>query len=161
MTDSDDQWTDKDSARATFEALPADHPCRTATKFNDLIMDEADAATLAELVTPECLEDWGDFRVARSFFLDQAISISTRSLRHRGASDVAYVKLVPDDGKYISATARQDAIAWATLVWRPEYGGWRIHSIGQPAPPHLLPRTAPQGSAPVSGVDQEVRLDEA
>ncbi|RCK61550.1 hypothetical protein [Microbacterium sorbitolivorans] len=161
MTNSEGRWTDEDTARAVFEALPEDHPCRAVRQFSNSILAEEDATALAELVTPEVLDDWGDFSSARRYFFDQAFSISTRSLRHREATDVAYVKLVPDDGIYLSEKPRQDMIGWVTLVWRPELGGWKLHCIGQPAPPHLLPRTAVAGEVPMGDNDEEVTLEQA
>ena len=75
----------------TYEGLPNEHPSRRVAEFNDALQNESSKAELESFVTPERLSDWGDFTSARHFVMDQALSVSTRSLRHRGATDVAYV----------------------------------------------------------------------
>lgn len=156
----DMQWTDEDSARVVFEALAVEHPSRVAKAFNDLFhQDELLVPVLEMFVTPETRGDWGDFSEGRRFFLDKAIAISTRTLRPKEANDVAYVKLVPDNGAYLVEQPRQDMIGYITFVWRPELNGWRIHSIGQPAPPERLPRTGGETSAPHYDSDVEVSME--
>lgn len=158
---NDTQWTDEDSARLALEALAADHPSRVAKTFNDLFhRDDLSTAAFEMFVTPEARTDWGDFSDAKRFFLDQAIAISTRALRPKEEDDVAYVKLVPDNGAYLAKQSRQDVIAYFTFVWRPELQGWRIHSIGQPAPPHSLPRTDLDSTAPRYESDVEASIEE-
>lgn len=157
---NDMQWTDEDSARVAFETLAADHPSRVAKAFNDLFhQDDLLTSVLEMFVTPEARADWGDFTDGKRFFFDQAIAISTRALRPKEANDVAYVKLVPDNGAYLVKQPRQDVIAYVTFVWRPELYGWRIHSIGQPAPPDMLPRTDTGGAAPRYESDVEVSTE--
>lgn len=154
---TDESWSDLDDAELRFQSLDEQHPAKVATAFVHLVLTEPMHSDIAaEFVTPEKLSDWGDFSTARSFFLDQALAISTRSLRARNNLDVAYVKLVPDNGTYFSDGPRQDFAAWVTLVWRPELGGWRIHAFGDPIPPELLPRTAKGNAAPVFEGDQEI-----
>ena len=154
------QWTDEDSARVVFEMLSADHPSRVAKAFNDLFhQDDLLTSVLEMFVTPEARADWGDFSDGKRFFLDLAIAISTRALRPKEANDVAYVKLVSDTGAYLAEQPRQDVIAYVTFVWRPELREWRIHSIGQPAPPHLLPRTDLGDAAPRYESDVEFSME--
>ena len=62
------------------------------------------------------------------------------------APDVAYVRLVDTDA-WTGDMTEQPAAMHATLVWRPEIAivpgsSWRVHCIGEPAEPGLLPRTA-------------------
>lgn len=157
---SDEQWTDKDDAQVVFEALAADHPSKVVTAFNDLFhFDELPIQLLEMFVTPEKRADWGDFSGGSQFFLDQVIAISTRALRPKGTDDVAYIKLVPDNGVYLAEDPRRDLIGYVTLVWRPELHGWRIHSIGHPAPPHQLPRTDTDRTAPRYDTDVEITIE--
>ncbi|MBM3715154.1 MAG: hypothetical protein FJW64_05345 [Actinobacteria bacterium] len=151
----DGAWTERDDAELIFEGLHDEHPSRIVAAFAGLCLGDAlDTLRLTYLVTPESLHQWGDFRAGASFFMDQAISMSTVALRPRGAEDVAYIKIVPDDGSYLSSTPRQDPIAYATLIWRPEIGGWKIHRIGEPVNPAQLPRTADE--APIYANDSHV-----
>jgi len=155
----EDSWTDLDQAQFIFEALAKDHPSRVVTAFNDLFHTEDPFVEILKLfVTPESESDWGDFSDGSRFFRDQDIAISTRALRHKGALDVAYVKLVPDDGVYLTEVPRQDALAYVTLIWRPDLGGWRIHRIGMPAAPRDLPRTDHGSNSPSYDTDQVVEL---
>ena len=162
VTDDPDLWSDLDQSLFNFEALADEHPSKIVTVFNDLHqLDEIPVTSLEQFVTPEKREDWGDFSGGRQFFMDQALAISTRALRPSDAPDVAYVKLVHDSGQYLSEKPRE-ALAYVTLVWRPDLGGWRIHSIGLPAPSSMLPRTD-DGTAPRYDTDVEVEpvpLDE-
>ena len=154
----DDGWGEGlEEARGRFRALAADHPSKVVTAFNDLFHEEERAIALLELfVTPEAREDWGDFSIASQFFLDQVIAVSTRALRPIDAIDIAYVKVVPDTGVYLSEVPRDDVLGYVNLVWRPELHGWRIHSIGQPVPSYMFPRTDETGTAPRYDTDVAV-----
>lgn len=153
---TDEQWSDLDQSQFNFEALDDEHPSRVVTTFNDLHhLDVLPLAALEQLVTPEARRDWGDFSAGRRFFLDQALAVSTRALRPSDAHDVAYVKLVHDSGAYVSEVPREP-LAYVTLVWRPDLGGWRIHRIGAPAASSALPRTDWGRTAPRYDTDVEV-----
>lgn len=106
-------------------------------------------AALATLVTPESMADWGDFSSARGF-ASSTIRISLAARYDEDAPDVAYVKFAPDEGAWISPKLDEsNAIAWATLIWRPEISQWgplacwRIHRIGPWVPASDLPRSVP------------------
>lgn len=155
----DHTLSELDQSLFTFETLAEDPPSRLVTVFHDLLhSEERPVELLSRLVTPEMRDDWGDFSDASQFIVDQSIAISAPALRHKGAEDVAYVKLVPDDGVYLAEVPKDDVLAYVTLVWRPEKGGWLIHCIGQPVPPPALPRTENDGAAPRYDTDVEVEV---
>ncbi|WP_309105069.1 hypothetical protein [Microbacterium sp.] len=156
---TDELWTDRDDAELALAALPEGHPVRIVESFVTMLLgDSLQLEALAGFVTPEARDDWSDFSGARGYFMDQALASSTVALRHRGAADVAYVKLVPNVGPLVVARPRTDHVGFATLVWRRELGGWRVHAIGEPIPPALLPRTS-RNDAPEYAGDRFVQVE--
>ncbi|SIS19764.1 hypothetical protein [Microbacterium sp. RURRCA19A] len=148
----DETWTDRDDAAVVAEGMPPQSPVRCADAFMQTLLVEGDDAdrALESLVTPESLHLWAGFGDARRWAAAVSVRLSTTAWYGRGAPDVAYVKLVPEDGRpWVVAEARDDdALAWISLVWRPEItergplASWRVHSIGLPIDPEELPRTA-------------------
>lgn len=143
------EWTDEDDAAVVYESLPDWHPSLFVDAFRvALTSDEPYSVELMRrgFVTPECVDDWGDFSEARAAWTS-ALKVSMTPLWAVDAPDVAYVRLVETDA-WIANTKDQPATHHVTLVWRPDIAvlprtSWRIHAIGDPVPPDLLPRTAP------------------
>ena len=139
------EWSDSDDAELTHWSLPDGHPSRVVKEFFDLVSeDQMDVDALTNLVTPESQTTWGSFSAARGF-AEEGYAISNRTLRFPGADDVVAVKLVDDNGAMTSEVHIQ-ARAYATLVWRPSRGGWRIHGIGGQYLPDELPRELQSGA---------------
>lgn len=141
---TDFEWTDADTAYANWEALPEGHPARVVMAFNDAAWtDPVPGDLMASMVTPEVAADWGDFSGAAENFR-QGLSIGL-NLRHLDdVRDVSYVKLIADiDTATVLEASEVPPLAYVTLVWRPELGGWKIHRIGEPAVASELPRTSP------------------
>ncbi|MGC5077631.1 hypothetical protein [Agrococcus sp. DT81.2] len=158
--EADEGWTERDDVEVMFAALDEDHPARAVAAFAALLLaDELRSDLLAGFVTPESLDDWADFSGVRDYFMDRALAASMTALRHRDAPDVAYVKLVPEVGPLLTDTPRRDQVAFATLVWRPELGGWRVHDVGGPIPPAQLPRTSSRATPPSYAGDQHITLE--
>lgn len=141
---SEFEWTDADTAYANWEAVPDGHPVRVVHAF----MEAAQATplpveALTYLVTPEVLADWGDWTSTAEFFR-QGVGFGL-NLRHIGdAQDVVYIKLIKAlDEAMVLPSDEVPSLAYVTLVWRPERGGWKIHRIGEPAGAEDLPRTSP------------------
>lgn len=150
-------WTDRDDAERDFDSLPVGHPSRVVTEFHTAILDDDTAAEdLASYVAFHSRAGWADFGRIRSYFMDQAVAIATRALRPRGTSHVAYVKLVADDGNYLSATPRQDVLAYVTLLWEE---GWKVYGIGESLNPEVLPPATPGDPAPTYDNDVAVVRD--
>lgn len=149
MSDEQTGWTDGDDALLAYEALPDWHPALFVDVFRTALTMEqpgADALLAAAFVTPESIGSWGDFSRARSIF-DTGLRISMTALHAIDAPDVAYVRLVETDQHTNDSIDQVPATMHVTLVWRPEIavvpGGWRIHHLGEPVEPSLVPRTAP------------------
>ncbi|MDU0325292.1 hypothetical protein RWH43_00850 [Microbacterium sp. KSW2-21] len=148
-----ERWTDHDDAQVVAEGLPTQSPVRAVQALlNALTSDDPEAGVvLTSLVTPENADQWGPgFADGRRWADAAEIRISTSPRYGYNAPDVAYVKLVPEDGRpWVVGVARDDdALAWVSLVWRPEIShwgplaSWRVHSIGAPIDVSEMPRTA-------------------
>lgn len=145
----DERWTDEDDAARDYEALPDWDPALAVDVFKQgLSIGQPDfERVLREFVTPESALQWGDFAQAREFF-GRPLRISMLSRRAEGAPDVAYVRLVPDEGPWVADPRTVPTLAVVTLVWRddlPAIGPacWRVHGIGmgdEMVPPSQLPR---------------------
>ena len=118
---------------------------------------DGDDEILSQLITPESVDAFGDFSVARTMVAaEKDTGIGSLANRPEGASDVAYMKLIlnmhdqllPGTESLIVSGAETLARAFiASLVWRPERGMWLVHSFGDYARPEEMPRTSP-GEAP-------------
>lgn len=152
--DEEGTWTEADDVQLAFHALADDHPVNVVRSFVATLLDDTSSlAEIASHVTPESLPGWGSFEFAAVFVREAegvGVAIANRALRAIGASDVTFVKLVPDVQKPVFSPVIVEPLAWVVLVWRPELGGWRIHSIGPQVDPTSLPRTSP-GRAPSLG----------
>ncbi|WP_029267401.1 MULTISPECIES: hypothetical protein [unclassified Microbacterium] len=145
-----ESWTDEDDAAVAFESLPAWHPALFFDAFRvgmQRFGENAEAIARGGFITPESEAEWGDFTRAREI-ANSDVKVSTTALWAADAPDVAYVRLVNTD-RWISPDLRDiPAAMHATLVWRPEIAiipnsAWRLHAIGEPLPPWLVPRTSP------------------
>lgn len=98
-----------------------------------------DRATLATLITPESRDWWGDFRAAAALVSD--CGMSSKADPSMDSDRVSYVKYIRDDGQNYRATGDVMLMirAVATLVWRPDLGGWRAHHLGDYVHPRDLP----------------------
>ncbi|WP_149205023.1 hypothetical protein [Actinotalea subterranea] len=152
MNDDAGGWTDEDDASVEYEALPAWHPSLFVDVFRTALATEPSElrnAFLAQaFVTPESVEAWGDFSRAEALFASGLRISMTAFFPSDDVRDVAYVRLVETTEHRSPSLADVPATAHATLVWRPELVGmpessWRIHHLGFPVAPDLLPRTAP------------------
>lgn len=149
-SDGFEGWTDEDDVRLEFEALPSWHPALFVDVFRVALAvepNEGNALLRLGFVTPESVPWWGDFSGAR-MLLGAGLKISMSALYAADAPDVAYVRLVETDRHRSSGTVRLAATAHATLVWRPELAAvpdtsWRIHRLGQPVDPMVVPRSTP------------------
>jgi hypothetical protein len=149
MRDDETGWTDEDDALVTYESLPDWHPALFVDAFHAALdMEPSDGNHLLAraFVTPESVESWGDFSRARAVFTS-GLRISTTALYGIGAADVAYVRLVETDEHLNDDIDAVPATMHVTLAWRPEIAvvpnsSWRIHHLGEPIQPSLVPRTA-------------------
>lgn len=151
MNDDAGVWTEEDDARVEYEALPAWHPSVFVDVFRSALamqpVDRRNALLAQAFVTPESVETWGDFSRAEALFASGLKISMTGLFPSDDVRDVAYVRLVETTDHHSPSLANVPATAHATLVWRPELAGipgssWRIHHLGLPVAPDLLPRTA-------------------
>lgn len=99
---------------------------------------------LRNLTTPESAESWGDFKAASRYLNSiEDMGYTNRVNFALGAPDVAYFKIVGDVRQSYEILDEQpvDCAAILTLVWRPEYGMWMVHDLGDYMKPEDLPRT--------------------
>lgn len=103
---------------------------------------------LLNLATPESHNAWGDFSSASEFLrsIEEAGYGSEVNIAE-GAPDVAYFKIMRGITQSYQVLDAQPVLAAAvlTLVWRPEFNQWLVHSVGEPMRPEELPRTATDG----------------
>ena len=144
-----DQWRRFTSDAEAQTALPQpspDNPVSVSLMFCEALEQPAQFLTaLRALTTPESHDAWGDFEATGAFL---------RSIPDRGygsvanpahdAPDVCYFKILGGVVQSYEVLDDQvvEAAAILTLVWRPEYGSWLVHSIGIPLRPDDVPRTA-------------------
>ncbi|GAA1083722.1 hypothetical protein [Pseudonocardia alni] len=99
-----------------------------------------DRTALARLITPESSGWWGDFTAAADLVSD--CGMGSNAQRAMDSDQVAYVKYFTDDNQTYQVQGGDMimmARAVATLVWRPELGGWRAHHLGDYVHPRDLP----------------------
>ncbi|MEV7632000.1 hypothetical protein AB0N64_06290 [Microbacterium sp. NPDC089318] len=146
MDEAEASWSDEDDAAVAFGSVPDWHPSRFVALFRTAMTDPdasvIEGARLA-LVTPESIDEWGDFAEALDFATGPLKISSYLELADR-APDVAYVRLVSTENAYDDASTL--VATWASLVWRPEIqmipeSAWRIHSLAR-VDPQNMPRTA-------------------
>lgn len=110
---------------------------------------------LTQLVTPESLNDWGDFAAAGELLESiPEVGFGTLTNQAYGAPDVRYFKILSGVGDAYMVVDEQPVMAAAllTMIWRPEHGRWMVHAMGDSLLPEHLPRSAP-GQTP-DGVNQ-------
>jgi len=146
---TDDSWrrftTDEEAAAALPEPSLTD-PVSVGIMFVTALEDPIGRRRDLELlITPESANAWGDFTEAAAGLAtieDQGFgSIADEAV---GALDVRYFKIlrgVPDGYKVLDDQII-DAAAIVTLVWRPEFGQWMVHAMGDYVRPEHVPRTA-------------------
>lgn len=145
---SDDKWTDADDARLTLHALPDDHPVKLTMAIWDALREHPRYVDLlAVWVTPESRERWGDFSEIAGALYGESLNVMGTVRQFEDALDVAYVWVIrakPGAGpRMTNGPEAVNLFAVFTWVWRPELGGWRLHSAGEQRLPDRLPRTSP------------------
>jgi hypothetical protein len=154
----EDKWTAFDDEQVQMEAMGLHHPLTVALEFaRELAEEEDNAEWLAQLVTPESRESWGDFTSAkRAYRLINQPGFGSRVNRPKGASDVGYFKILSGvaEGFDVNQAGETMVPAMITLVWRPEAGPadkrgmWLVHGFGVPLDPADLihVRTSPDNA---------------
>lgn len=149
----DERWTEADDIAAALEGFHPGHPVSLVQILAEAVKEpERYAVALEGLVTPESLNDWGDFSQLRSALEGLSFSSQLRSYPH--APDVAYMYLIAGEPAprfvELGVVEVPRTLVW---IWRPELGNgsWRLHHAAQEMlPPEAFPRTSP-GSAPDVG----------
>jgi len=138
-----------EAALAQAEAEGHGPVLATVSTFLQVLQERKATRMLAEVVTPESLSTWRrDLAQVRAMTGDRGMASRPEYPR----AGVAYVKLPPDPGLTVRATGElllPNAVI-VTLQRRPElpgiqqFGGWRVHAIGDYVLPENLPQ-APTG----------------
>jgi len=146
---SEDRWTDADDAQFAMHALPDDHPIALTMGVMTALDNPAEHQELLRTwVTPESVEDWGNFSEAATFLRSHTLGVLGTVRQYEGASDVAYVIAISQEPDAPMRMTQEDEplhpAAVFTWIWRPDEGNWRLHSVGEGwSRPERLPRTSP------------------
>ncbi|WP_448059973.1 hypothetical protein [Cellulomonas hominis] len=145
------RFTSSEEAEAALPEVAFDDPASVALLFVKALFDpETNAVALDYLVTPESRAAWGDFTEAAQMLAEiEDAGFGSNINRAHDAPDVGYLKILRGVSQSYQVTDGQLVMAAAvvTVVWRPEYERWMVHSIGDYLKPEDVPRTSP-GSAP-------------
>jgi len=157
---TDDRWTDADDALLAMHMLPTEHPVALTAAIWEALDDyEANSGALSTWVTPECRDDWGDFSTVSEALASQALALVGTARQRAGEADIAFVWLIRKGAPAAPARMSQEDEAVIigaifTWVWRPELGGWRLHSVGGAMPEaDRLPRTSPNAAPAIDFVE--------
>lgn len=145
----DYQWRRFGTEQESRDALPEpslDDPVSVALLFVRGLGDPVEYRDALDfLVTPESRPAWGDFTAAAGRYAAiQDPGFGSMINLAEGAEDVGYFKILSNVTTSYEVLDDQ-LIAFAaviTLVWRPEFDRWMVHSIGDYVKPEDLPRTA-------------------
>ena len=141
------RFASEEDAAAALPEPSLDDPVAVGILFLKALRDPGQYSNaLHNLVTPESLDAWGDFsEAAKGLEAIQNPGFGSRANRAHDASDVAYVKILSNIEQSYEVTEEQVVLAAAvvTLVWRPEFGQWMVHGLGDHIRPEDLPRTSP------------------
>jgi hypothetical protein len=132
---------DLDAAIAAGGPMTADNPYAVAFAFwHAALSDNYD--DLEVVITPESRGNW-DLADIRRRTEHSGIATGVYKPRY----DVAYVKLVSNVGdeegpvQVLRNPVPVEAMI-ISLVYRPEFGGWRVHGVGHPVDSADLPRSS-------------------
>jgi hypothetical protein len=105
--------------------------------------DKNKVEQLPDLVTPESRASWGKFRRARmtlaripdwGLLMTGEAAIDDDSVRYHGIlANTVTGKVGPDDRIVVAESI-------LTLVWRPEFGRWMVHHMGERIRPECIER---------------------
>jgi TIR domain-containing protein len=131
-----------DEAVAAGGPMTPDNPYAVAFAFWHAALNE-NYDDLEAVITPESRGQWDLAEIRRK---TESSGIATGVYKPR--YDVAYVKLVSNVGNeeealQVLADPLPVEARIISLVYRPEFGGWRVHSVGHPVEPADLPRSNP------------------
>lgn len=135
--------TSEEEVRNVIPEFSFQDPVAVGIMFCNALDDpQENYVVLARLATPESLPAFGDFTVAAGMIAaGQDIGYGSHAERAVGDDDVAYFKILSGVTKSFQMLEGQIILALAvlTLVWRPEFGEWRVHGIGEGLRPEDVP----------------------
>ncbi|MDI3211704.1 hypothetical protein [Arthrobacter sp. AL12] len=132
-----------DEAETVMPEFSFQDPVAVGMMFCNALDDPKEYhVALSRLATPESLLAFGDFAEASAFLASiEDPGYGSQVNRAHGDDDVAYFKILA--GTTDSFQALEDQVlpfaAVVTLVWRPEFGEWRVHGIGNYIRPEDVP----------------------
>lgn len=160
MRMADDSWTDEDDAHFAMATLPPSEPVAlTLAVWNALTADEDHTSLLREFVTPESLEQWGDFSAARDALSAPRLGIIGTARQYPDAVDVAYVWITRQAGDTARMTDGPEVVEIAetfTWIWHADREQWLLHSIGTMLDPGEMPRTSPNRAPKIDAISPTI-----
>ncbi|MFD1211000.1 hypothetical protein ACFQ36_02955 [Arthrobacter sp. GCM10027362] len=137
------RFTTDGEAAAQLPEFSFGNPLAVAMAFCHALDDhERYRPALSQLVTPESLPAWGDFSETAGFLRSlENVGYGSQVTPAVGDPDVVYFKILSGVKQSYQALEDQvmDIAAIVTLVWRPEYGRWLVHAIGDYLRPEEVP----------------------
>lgn len=139
----DRRVTEQEELRQVIPEFSFQDPVAVGIMFCNALDDPAENfIALSRLATPESLPAFGDFTEASELITSiPGIGYGSRAERAVGDDNVAYFKIL--SGVTQSFQMLEDQIltglAVVTLVWRAEFGEWRVHGIGDYLKPEEVP----------------------
>lgn len=120
-------------------------PASVGVLFYQALQDPSEfQQVLAFLTTPESQSAWDDFAEAGEMLAAiEDHGIGTMVKEAQGDPSVAYAKILRGitDSYEVLDNQIINAAAVITLVWRPDFGRWMVHGIGD----SILPEDVPHG----------------
>lgn len=140
------QWrrfADEEEVREVIPEFSFQDPFAVGLMFCNALQDpETNLVALTRLATPESLPAFADFSEAANF-LASTPNIGYGSITNAavGDEDVRYFKIMSgiQGGYQILDEQIMAARGVVTLVWRSEFGEWRVHGIGDYIRPEHVP----------------------
>lgn len=141
-----DQWrrfAGEEEVREVIPEFSFQDPVAVGMMFCNALEDpKENLVALSRIATPESLPAFGDFTEASDLIASvQDAGYGSRAERAVGDDNVAYFKILSGVRGSFQVLEEQilSGAGVVTLVWRPEFGEWRVHGIGDYLRPEEVP----------------------
>jgi hypothetical protein len=141
-----DQWrrfTGEEEVEQVIPEFSFQDPVAVGMMFCNALGDpQENRVALARLATPESLPAFGDFTEAAEMLAAVPdVGYGSKVQPSVGDEAVVYFKIVSGVGQSYQVLEEQiiSGPAVVTLVWRREFGEWRVHAIGDYLRPEEVP----------------------
>lgn len=137
------RFVDDEEAASGLPEPSLDEPISVAMAFLSALDDPVRYRTaLVNLTTPESHQAWGDFsEMAQVLSEIEDWGVASMVDEAVGDSDVVYAKVIRGVDQTYEVLEEQvmNVAAIITLVWRPSFGRWMVHAVGDYVKPEDVP----------------------